>query len=255
MVSGSKVRNYLLNDPMLDYLIENKVRRAKPKKKSKFLSTLFENGNQFERRVFDYLSDMKDYKIVQVAESYQARGFDKYKFTVECMRNGIDIIYQGVLHDLDNNIYGCPDFMIRSDKINDILNFKCLEEHEKRIPAPKLGLDFHYVIIDVKNSTVEYMADKLHIRNSKCMPSNKGQIYLYTKCLNHIQGYEPTCGFVIGNRTIHRDVINDTFMEAIGRISYDSRDFKFKQLTFEAVDWIQQVRENGKKLEATTHAI
>ena len=246
MVSGSKVRNYLLNDPMLDYLIENKVKRAKPKKKSKFLSTLFENGNQFERRVFNYLSNMKEYKTVQVAESYQARGFDKYKFTVECMRNGIDIIYQGVLHDLDNNIYGCPDFMIRSDKINDILNFKCLEEHEKRIPSPKLGLDFHYVIIDVKNSTVEYMADKIHMRNSKCMPSNKGQIYLYTKCLENIQGYEPTCGFVIGNRTIHRDVINDTFMEAIGRISYDSRDFKFKQMTFDAIDWIQKVRENGK---------
>ena len=246
MVSGSKVRNYLLNDPMLDYLIENKVKRSKPKKKSKFLNTLFENGNQFEGRVFNYLSNIKEYKTVQVAESYQARGFDKYKFTVECMRNGIDIIYQGVLHDLDNNIYGCPDFMIRSDKINDILNFKCLEEHEKNIVSPKLGLDFHYVIIDVKNSTVEYTVDNLHIRNSKCMPSNKGQIYLYTKCLEHIQGYEPTCGFVVGNRTLHRGVVNDMFMEAIGRISYDSRDFKYKQLTFDAIDWIQQVRENGK---------
>lgn len=38
--------------------------------------------------------------------------------------------------------------MIRSDKINDILNFKCLEEHEKNIVSPKLGLDFHYVIIE-----------------------------------------------------------------------------------------------------------
>ena len=60
------------------------------------------------------------FNIYKVAESYEARNENKFKKTVELMKKGVDVLYQPVLHDFDNQIYGCPDLLIRSDKINDI---------------------------------------------------------------------------------------------------------------------------------------
>ena len=77
-------------------------------------------GNMFESKVYQFLK--KNHQTVQVAEPYQARSVEKFKETIGFMKNGIEIIYQGVLHDYENNIYGCPDLMVRSDRINDIFN-------------------------------------------------------------------------------------------------------------------------------------
>ena len=42
------------------------------------------------------------------------------------MKAGYDIIYQGVLHDYNNHLYGSPDLLIRSDKFNQIFNMTYL---------------------------------------------------------------------------------------------------------------------------------
>ena len=47
------------------------------------------------------------------------------------MKDGVDILYQPVLHDFENKIYGYPDLLIRSDKINDIFEYEVVSDEEK----------------------------------------------------------------------------------------------------------------------------
>ena len=51
----------------------------------------------------------------QVADTtnlrFQVREYEMYLKTLEKMNRGVDLIYQGVLWDLDNKAYGCPDFL------------------------------------------------------------------------------------------------------------------------------------------------
>ena len=46
------------------------------------------------------------------------------------MNNGIPIIFHGVLFDLDRKLFGIPDIIIRSDYINKILNYPCIDKIE-----------------------------------------------------------------------------------------------------------------------------
>ena len=163
MISASKVRNYLLNDPILDWFYEynitninsipikrNKNNSLKIKRFNNFTEFIMNQGLMFESNVFKYLKNK--YQVVQVAESYQARQNDKFIETINCMKKGVEIIYQGVLHDFENNIYGCPDLLIRSDRINDIFNSNILPDNITNIDSPKLNIPFHYLVIDIKHS-------------------------------------------------------------------------------------------------------
>ena len=64
------------------------------------------------------------------------------------MKQGIDILYQPILHDFSNKIYGIPDLLIRSDKINKIFEYEVIDKELVNIPSPLLGTKFHYVVID-----------------------------------------------------------------------------------------------------------
>jgi hypothetical protein len=63
------------------------------------------------------------------------------------MRNGEPIIYQGVLHNYENNTYGLPDLIVRSDYINKLMNYQVIDKEEEIKPAIKLGTNFHYKVI------------------------------------------------------------------------------------------------------------
>ena len=49
------------------------------------------------------------------------------------MRQGVPLIYHGVLHNKDNNTFGIPDIIIRSDYINEIV--ECEEQDNSLRPA------------------------------------------------------------------------------------------------------------------------
>ena len=262
MISASKIRNYLLNDPLLDWLHEYNITSLNciPNKRNKnynlkvnafdnFTTFIMNQGLMFESNVYEYLKNK--YQVVQVAEAYQARSVNKFQQTIECMKRGTEIIYQGVLHDYDNKIYGCPDLLIRSDRINEIFKGTNLPRTEELKGSDKLNIPFHYLIIDIKHSTLYLTSDGIHLRNCNSIPCYKGQVYMYNKALGNIQGYESRYSYILGKKWIRttRNVTTESndFMNKLGLIDYKGFDNKYTELVNNAINWIVKMRKNGFK--------
>ena len=261
MISASSIRNFMLDDPLIDWLkfYNIKTITTKPVKKNStkqniyninsssilpnnktFTQFIMEQGIVFEKNIFNYIKENLStlYKIVQVAESYESRSEEKYNMTVQYMKEGIDIIYQGVLHDIDNRIYGCPDLLIRSDHFNDIFNYNILNPN---VGAPKLNSNYHYVIVDIKSSTLHLASDGIHLQNNDSMPAYKGQILIYNRLIKNIQGYMPDSGYILGKKS----TINS--MYTMATVNYNSYDMIYNNKVDKAIEWIRDMRVNGHK--------
>ena len=261
MISASSIRNFMLDDPLIDWLkfYNIKTITTKPVKKNStkqniyninsssilpnnktFTQFIMEQGIVFEKNIFNYIKENLStlYKIVQVAESYESRSEEKYNMTVQYMKEGIDIIYQGVLHDIDNRIYGCPDLLIRSDHFNDIFNYNILNPN---VGAPKLNSNYHYVIVDIKSSTLHLASDGIHLQNNDSMPAYKGQILIYNRLIENIQGYMPDSGYILGKKS----TINS--MYTMATVNYNSYDMIYNNKVDKAIEWIRDMRVNGHK--------
>jgi hypothetical protein len=257
MVSASKIRNYILKDPFLDWVSEFNVTSINQKLKQindnhninlrnnnnsedNFENFIFKEGILFEEQIYNNLK--KKYECIKVCDSINSRDPENFKKTINYMKKGYEIIYQGVLHDYDNNYYGSPDLMIRSDRFNEIFNVKIINNND----SPKLNLNYHYIIVDIKNSTINLSANNINIINTGSVPAYKGQIYIYNKMLGNVQGYEPRYGFIYGRKYNGKNK-QYFYNEKIGVIDYYDYDKKFIEIVKEATKWIHNMRKNGHR--------
>jgi hypothetical protein len=257
MISPSSVRNFLLKDPLLDWFKLYNIRsiddiphkktpcfnRLKNNNESDFIKYIMDQGNLFEDNVFKILSSK--YQVVKVAESFQARQEEKFYETIHHMKNGIEIIYQGVLHDYENNIYGCPDLLVRSDRMKDLFCNTEFDSNNLKHNSEKLNVPFHYVVIDIKHSTLYMASNNINLLNSNSIPAYKGQIYLYNKALGTIQGFEPRYGYVLGKMLICKKSYNTNFMDKLGTIDFDNYDYQYHELVKNAKEWVHKLRSKG----------
>lgn len=156
-VSASSVHNYILGDPLVDWLnmkkkqefprgemssfspSQDKIDSAQ--QDQKFMNYLMEQGVKFEAAVVNYLKKKID-DICDVAEdsTWIKHNIDKsqplvrfiticddfreiknnalYAKTIKMMESGALVIYQGVVRNYENNTHGIPDLIIRSDFVN-----------------------------------------------------------------------------------------------------------------------------------------
>ena len=255
MISASSIRNYMLDDPLIDWLKYYNITNLTsiPTKSitttttttnnNTFAEYIMEQGIIYEKMVFNYIKEQfsKNYKIIQVAESYESRSVEKYNNTLQYMKEGFDIIYQGVLHDIDNNIYGCPDLIIRSDKFFDIFNYNILNPN---VGAPLLSTMYHYVIVDIKHSTLHLASDGIHLINSNNMPAYKGQILIYNRLISHAMGYMPEAGYIMGKKSNMSNTSNNSIY-TFGTVNYKVYDNSYNNKVDNAILWLKDMRKNG----------
>jgi hypothetical protein len=262
MISPSNIRNFLLDDPLLDWLkyysIDTISSLPVVKNNHNYndyndnnqhndyqthTEFIMEQGIEFEKIVYNKLNEK--FNIVMVTNTNESRSYQKYIDTVEYMKEGIDIIYQGVLHDYKNKLYGVPDLLVRSDKFKTIFNYNYNNNHN----SPKLNQPFHYVVVDIKHSTLQLNCNKEYIKNINCVPAYKGQLLIYNRILGEIQGYKSSCGFILGKRSIHTKngitIINENYMENIGVIDYNNTDSHYNEKVDKAIEWIRRMRTDG----------
>jgi hypothetical protein len=258
MVSASSTRNYFLNDPIIDWMKEYNIKSIYdlPSIKGNSESTvkyviddpftkfIMDQGCQFEEKVIEIIK--QKHTLVKVAESYQARNKELFEKTIKLMKEGTEIIYQGILHDYDNNTYGAPDLIVRNDYLNKLVGYNIYDE---TFNSPKLNTKWHYVIIDIKHSQINLSADRIHILNSDSMPAYKGQLLVYTNALNSIQGTNIKKAFILGKKYSYSYKKNTyyihDFMNKLGTIDYDSFDKDYVEKLSDAIKWIQSVRTDG----------
>jgi len=264
-VSASKTRNYLLNDPIIDFLKIKKKRKYNTRKKLKekittYYDYILTEGINYEEKIFNILKKKFNKNIIKICESYQARDSNYYYKTISEMKKGTGIIYQGILYDEKNEIFGCADLIVRSDFINNIFDDEVINDEDQYINAPNLGSQkYHYRIIDIKNSKLHFNTNDFTLRNTTNIKPFKSQVYIYTYCLGIIQGYTPPEGYILGNSWIQEKRVNKKkivytdnkpFNKA-GIVNFENFDYKYKQLSFEAVNWIKLLNKNHKKWKLT----
>ena len=259
MISASSLRNFFLNDTIIDWLKEyhitsvhdipnNKKGNSKGSIKYKiedsFTQYIMEQGIIFEEKMMEMIN--KNHNVIKVGESYQAREKALFLKTIEYMKEGKNIIYQGILHNYNNKTYGAPDLMIRSDYINKFIGYDVYNDNS---PSIKLNKPWHYVIVDIKHSTIILNSDAVNIRNQDSIPAYKGQLLVYTQALNEIQGTNVTKAFILGKKYMYENkgkkyFIND-FMKKLGTIDYGGFDSEYITKLADGIQWIHKVRKEG----------
>lgn len=247
-VSATKIKNYLIKDPILDWFDYTK-------KRTSFITNntniLFEKGLLFEKKIMDYLKETYPNDFIQISHNIldinQTKGIE----TEKLIKSGKPIIAQAVLYNNNNKTFGCADLLIRSDWINKLFEKKPLSNDEEYLKAPKLKGKYHYRVIDIKWTTLKLCADATHLRNIDLMPAYKGQLAIYNCALGNIQGYFPDKTYIMGKswKYVQKNQEYDgvSCFDLLGQIEYENYkcDEGYIDLTCKAIEWIRRMRREA----------
>ena len=240
-IAASKTRNYLLNDPLVDYLEYNKKKRKRDD--DTFHSLILANGVIFEDQIIEILNKKfpDQIKTIVLNDKSIIRDPKYFKLTIDMINQKVPIIYQGVLHNKINKTYGVPDLIIRGDYINKIYNTKIENLNESM-----------YYIIDIKNSKLQLSAKSDLILNSISLKPYKSQIRIYHQIISQIQNVDTGIAFIMGNRWIRKQnnqiYQSDDPFDRLGIINYNNNDIQYINLTEEAINWNKQIRIESNNL-------
>lgn len=286
-VSASTVKNYLLQDPILDWFeeygnetdtlnklnksdkidevceadkadkidkieISKNINQLDKKIKIQSKNMLFLGGNMFESKINNYLKEKIGENLIEI--NNQGRfgcNRDNYKKTFDAMMKGYHVILQGVVFNDLNKTYGTFDLIVRSDIINNIVKRSVIDQEMEKFKAPKLSGNYHYIVIDIKWTTMTLCSDGYNIRNEKRFPSYKGQLAIYNCAVGNMQGYIPQKAYImskawkIDKKNNQREGYD--FLDLLGEIDYANFDNKYVTKTIDAIGWIRTVRRHGNE--------
>lgn len=166
-VSASSTRNFLLKDPLLDWLDEHycnlmthsetdnsagvtvEAKFAKDSSfgdikssvqnaiKSKLQNTGFtpfimNQGNEFEKMIIIKLFKKFSKNVIDIGGSHaNGSNVELAEKTRKHMSIGTPIIYQGVLHDPETKTFGVPDLIVRSDWLRNLVSVMPIETYNE----------------------------------------------------------------------------------------------------------------------------
>ncbi len=230
MISATSIRNYMLNDPIIDYFKESKIKSINdtPQKRRKVNEDIFFNyitnmGIEFEKEVINKIK--QEFDVIRVVNNSLIFK-EHYNKTIQLLNNKTPIIYQGVVYNDDDNSYGIPDLIIRSDYMNKIFKQEIINSEE-----------IYYVIVDIKCVSIPFTANRINILNSDNIPANKGQLCIYTSALNKMLNTNVMKAYILGKDN------------KIGTIDYLGFDSKYLTKTKDAIKWIKTVRNESYNWE------
>ena len=258
-VSPGRTRNWMLDDPLIDWLqLYGRSRDYVPKqelasynKTLDFAEFIFSKGNEFEAGILRLFQGQ--YEVTTIAREYrEIRRLDKAHETFEAMRRGLSIIYQGVLWDAHNMTYGSPDFLVRSDVLRCLFP-ESVSEQAASAPALDLGDDgWHYIVLDIKYTTLHLNANGIELANDGSAPAYKAQMYIYNRMLGRLQGLEPPQSYLLGRgweRTQRRVTCrSSSAMDLLGPIPQEGTVTNQVPIAYaveQALRWVRRVRTEG----------
>jgi hypothetical protein len=262
-ISATALKSYLMDDPFLDYVKFHRNRLPGEVQASYSVGTgekgpggsiLFEMGNKFEKNVEEYIYAHYPLHVRKICHTYQdVYNKNKIELTKKCILDGVPIILQGVLHNNMNKTFGSPDIIIRSDYLSILFDRPQMTQDEMEYKAPLLKGNYHYVIIDIKWTTMYLCADAYHLRKMNMFPAYKGQLAVYTAALGHIQGYTPSKAFIMAKSWKYEkckiQYHGYNCFDTLGVIDYAERDSQYLDYSKEAMNWIRDVKFNGADWE------
>ena len=253
-VSASKGRNFMLGEPLLDWLdLYGRDRGFVPDdelpgydERFDFGGKIIEQGNAFEAAALRWLEERFD--VVTVSSGWrETRDRAAAERTWQAMAEGREIVAQAVLWNPQTRTYGAPDLLVRSDVLNRLVP-GMLSNDQAAIPAPALGdVAHHYRVVDIKISTLHLSADG-HVKGRDRWPFLT-QTWIYNDALGRLQGFTPPSAYLLGRSTVQGGVRSTSALARLGRVD---REHVFRggvslaDRAAEACDWIRAVRTEGR---------
>ena len=183
--SVSNIKNWFLNDPILDYL---KFHGSQYKQSSTsfnecdFSRFILDMGNKYEESVVTRLIEKCNLLNLTYTTVERKTG---YHSTKDALKANTDVIFQAQVKDWNNGVTGYPDIMITKSAIMKLFNIENEDVKYKLLNAYK---DKDYLIIDIKYSSLE-SKDGIFEEKSKYHRYIKAQICLYhvfAKCKSNV---------------------------------------------------------------------
>lgn len=247
LVSASHLYNYMIGDPLVDWLkyIRNPSPVHTTSNNESFQRFIKNKGNDFENEIVNYIHKNK-VPVVKISDQITNETIEKTK---EFMKKGIPVIHSAPVRNNYNGTQGVIDLLVRSDYISKIVDIDPLPENEKNIPSKILNKPYHYIVIDIKFSTLPLRADGIHLLNTASYPAYKAQCLVYTEAVGRIQGYTSRYAFILGRRWKYTKLNitnrNFTCLNKLGRIDYNGVDYEIRQKTRNAIKWVRDVKIHG----------
>ena len=256
-ISATSTRNYLMRDPLIDWLEEHqKVYAQGPplhshsKVRSKTSSANFneyilEQGHIFESVILQEITKKFGKKrVIEIGGEHGAYDQEKVAATISALQRGVPFIHGAVLFDEQRGTVGVADLLVRSDWLNLLIKTSVLGK-EKSLGS-KFNKNWHYRVVDIKYTSLKLRADGIHLLNSGAFPAYKGQLLIYTWALGILQGYTPPEAYILGRRWDYSkcgaDYFGEDAFDRLGVINYEGVDIGSVYETEKALNWIREVR-------------
>jgi putative phage-type endonuclease len=255
-VSATRIHNYMVDDALIDWLDihqfkSNEIIFKENQFKSSentFQQYIMKQGIVFENTIITKLRIMFPNEVVTVANYQEAKSFDKYLETINHMKNGVPIIYQGVLHDYSKKIFGMPDLLVRYDYLNYIFGTPITKQTQIKKGSNVIQ---QYRVVDIKFISLELCANGKHLRNTnKNIIAYKGQLYIYNKLLGVLQGKTPSKAYILCKHwsfTKCQNYYSGGCFDNCAHINFKTVDKFIRSKTSKAIKWIRDLTNNGHK--------
>ena len=255
-VSASRTRNYMLKDPLLDWLtmygakkgfIPDTLIKNEVQKSLDFGKFIMNKGVEFEKYIVTLLKNKHNVHFHEVDGRYDApqkKIHRQIKDTLSLLKSGARIIFQGLVFNPQDKTWGYPDLIVRSDYLNSLCETPIISE-EKAKKGCKLSPDWHYRIIDIKFTTLKLRVDEKLLLNSGSILPYKAQTCIYNNAIGYMQGLIPRKAYLLGRgwNTTKKTVMNP--FDKLGTVDFVECDKTINEDSKEAVNWVRRLREEG----------
>jgi hypothetical protein len=260
-VSAGRTRNFLTNDPLLDwlgrhgaasgYVRDDELDGYDPR--TDFQLFIFERGRLFEDGVMRLVGERLE--VVRIANAPEdALSLERAAATVDAMEAGAPVIAQAVLRNPETRTYGVADLLVRSDRIDELVA-DTLGEEAATAGAPGLGgRPWHYRVVDIKFRTLELRADRA--ADPSDLRAYMAQVWVYNEALARVQGYRAPAAYLLGRGWRSGNARGTSCFERLARVDHDAivdrrTGATVGDVATEAIDWVRRMRAEGDRWSVT----
>ena len=259
-VSATDTRNFLRQDPLLDWLdlygeekgFQRDTEFPGYDPRTDFTHFIFAKTREFEASVINYLKTITTLSTIASSPS-DGRKFEKVQETFAAMETGVPLIYQAVLWDDENRTYGIPDLLIRSDELIRLFPSALTADEATQEAKDLQGARWHYRVVDIKFTTLDLLAGG-ELGNDDSARAYKAQLFVYNRALGRLQGSLPPVSYLLGRSWGQTrkgvKMRGDGCMELLAPVRHESllkKGTSLAQAVSQATDWVRRVRGEGKQ--------
>lgn len=252
MIAPYNITNWILDDPLLDWLdiygdSADKDKRP-PFDLSKFI---YEQAINFRIKMRDYLKERTPSdKLIDIDEQYhptdptvpikydnQKIYYDNLIKTQEAINSKVPIIFNACVYSPEYGLYGKADILVRVDYLDELLETPDVFSNKD---------SNHYVIVATKFSTLNLRVNEMHLLSNSKQNIYKAHIALLNVCLGQMQGYTVSKSLVLGRKSesSHRGekhYFKNSF-KRLGVVDFAELDSVYLEKLDDAIEWIHSLR-------------